>query len=68
MNKYMKLFKTNMTSKQSALLYYAVCDSYKGEERKLLDEAFDAAFLEAQKRELDYAFSITRNGYVYCAN
>ena len=68
MNKFNSLFKKKMTSKEIALVYYGISDSYKGEEKELLDQAFKEAFLEAQHREDDYAFARSGDGYAYCAN
>ncbi|SCY68614.1 hypothetical protein SAMN02910292_02489 [Lachnospiraceae bacterium XBB2008] len=62
-----ELFKDDMTSKQMALLYYEICDSYSGEDRKKLDDAFDKAFVDAQKREVDYCLSLSEEGRVYCS-
>ncbi len=56
-----------MTSKQIAMVYYGMCDSYSGEDKKVLDDAFNKAFLDAQEREINYAFTHSGDGYTYCA-
>lgn len=68
MNKYSSLFKKNMTSKQIALKYFDISGSYNGEDKKMLDEAFDEAFKNAQHKELEYASANSGEGYAYCAN
>ena len=68
MNQYSSLFKKGMSSKQMGLKYFKICDSFKGDERKLLDEAFKEAFLQAQHKETEYAFAKSGDGYAYCAN
>ena len=60
-------FKNGMTSKQIAMMYYKNCDSYTGEDRKKLDEAFDKAFRDAQKREIEYAIKQSSDTRIYCA-
>lgn len=61
------VFKKGMTSKQIAMLYYKICDSYTGEDRQVLDEAFKEAFWNAQKKELYYAMEQSSDSQIYCA-
>jgi hypothetical protein len=61
------LFKKGMTSKQIAMLYYKICDSYTGEDKQMLDEAFNKAFWDAQREELEYAMEHTSDSQIYCA-
>ena len=64
MNKYSSFFNNNMTSRQIALKYYGMCDSVKGDDRKLLDQAFDEAYLKSQEKELKYAFENSGDGSI----
>lgn len=68
MNKYSKLFKDNMTSKQIGLKYFRICDSFDGKDREMLDSAYKEAYIKAEDRELEYAYANSGDGYAYCAN
>lgn len=66
MNKYSKLFKDNMTSKQIGLKYFEICDSFDGKDREMLDNAFKEAYLKAEDRELEYAYANSSEDCNYC--
>ena len=65
MNKYSSLFKGNMSSKQIALKYFKICDSFEDSEKEMLEKAFDEAYLKAEHRELEYAYANSGDGYIY---
>ena len=70
MNKYDKLFKQNMSTKQVTMLFFMLDDEIAGneDERRMLDEAHMRAWRRANKRETNEAYDALENGYALCAN
>ena len=67
-NRYKNLFKKNMTSKQIAIEFFRISDNFEGQEKEMLTDAFNKAFIEAQHRETALAFANSGKDHVYCAN